>query len=144
MEKKEFIRAVLTGKFWKFYAVAYFIYLKSVHIIILPFSSPFYTMPILARSPKFRQSGSNEKSFNILLEIDHRQQNHHSEHSPTSSSGLYICHNTRLGQLLLPAMVSLGGLLVWRCVSCLTVWRDAASDHSMPFCTCSALTGNSK
>jgi hypothetical protein len=58
------------------------------------------------------------------LENNHREQHYDCEHGQTSSSGRHSCHNIRLRQLLLPAMLALlvlGGLLLaWSCVN----WYD--------------------
>ena len=61
------------------------------------------------------EPSAHEKSF----EASSLENNHyHCEHGQTSSSGRHSCHNFRLRQLLLPAMLALGALLLaWCCVN---------------------------
>jgi hypothetical protein len=68
----------------------------------------------------FKQSiPFHEKSLEASLDNGH-EQHCHCEHGQPSSLGHHACHNIRLRQLLLPAvlvLVALGGLLAWSCVS---------------------------
>ena len=69
-------------------------------------------------SLNFKQSiPVHEKSLDASLENSHHR---HCEHDQTSFSEHHSCHNIRLKWFLLPAifaLVALGGLLAWSCVS---------------------------
>ena len=61
----------------------------------------------------------HEKTFNASLENDHHEQDHYCEYGQTSS-GHHSCHNIRLRQLLLLAMLSLlvlAGIFAWSCIN---------------------------
>lgn len=61
----------------------------------------------------------HEKSLETSLDNGH-EQHCYCEHGQPSSLGHHACHNIRLRQLLLPAvlvLVALGSLLAWSCVS---------------------------
>lgn len=70
----------------------------------LDFKQPIFAFPF------------HEKS----LENDHNCQNHHCEHTSQRSEQHNRCHNIRLRQLFLPAIIALlalGGLAAWCCVN---------------------------
>ena len=80
----------------------------------------------------------NEKIFEDSLEndqyheeLDHHDCQHH-HHRQASSSEHNSCHNNRLRQFLLPAMIALfvlGGILVWGCVhSSINNWNWGVDD----------------